>query len=117
MSPTLGAQIQAVSKKYPGAKWHQYDPAGPHTARAAASMVFGRPVNTYYNFDRGGRRAFARFRFPGKRTRLDSIRARFRRSATARRPPGHEPPLCIESTMTATGGKADHRFGDAVRGR
>ena len=50
ISPTLGAQIQAVLKKYLAAQWHQYDPAGMHSARASAMTSFGRPVNTYYNF-------------------------------------------------------------------
>ena len=49
-SPTLGAQIQAVLKKFPGTKWHQYDPAGSHSARKAAQMAFTRPVNAHYNF-------------------------------------------------------------------
>src|SRR5215471_16373147 len=32
-SPSLAAQIRAVQKLYPGAKWHQWDPAGAHSAR------------------------------------------------------------------------------------
>ena len=41
VSPTLGDQIQAVLKALPEARWHQWDPAGPHAARAAAQIVFG----------------------------------------------------------------------------
>jgi anaerobic selenocysteine-containing dehydrogenase len=51
VSPTLGAQIQALVRKFPAAKWHQFDPAGPHSARAAAQMVFGKPVHTYYKLE------------------------------------------------------------------
>ena len=33
----------------PAAKWHQWEPAGPHSARAGATQAFGQPVNTYYD--------------------------------------------------------------------
>src|SRR5438270_2140213 len=52
ISPTLGAQIAAFLGAYPGAKWHQYDPAGWHSARAGSQAAFGRPMNTYYRLDR-----------------------------------------------------------------
>ena len=42
--------MRAIQKLYPGAKWHQWEPAGPHSARAAAVQAFGQPVNTYYDF-------------------------------------------------------------------
>ncbi|MBV9504430.1 MAG: TAT-variant-translocated molybdopterin oxidoreductase, partial [Acidobacteriia bacterium] len=48
-SPAMADQIQRVQKLYPALKWHQWEPAGPHAARAAASQSFGQPVNTYYN--------------------------------------------------------------------
>src|SRR5439155_22698845 len=49
-SPTMAAQFKAIQQLYPGAKWHQWDPAGPHSGRAASMMAFGQPVNTYYDF-------------------------------------------------------------------
>src|SRR6185437_8637775 len=52
LSPVLFAQIQAVLKLMPNAKWHQYTPAGPHSARTASMAVYGRPVNTIYHFDK-----------------------------------------------------------------
>jgi len=52
ISPTMGAQIGRVLAELPEAKWHQYDPAGPHSARAGALTAFGRYVNTYYRLDR-----------------------------------------------------------------
>jgi molybdopterin-containing oxidoreductase family iron-sulfur binding subunit len=51
-SPTLAAQIQDFLTAFPGAKWHQYDPCGRHSARAGAMSAFGKPVNTVYRFDR-----------------------------------------------------------------
>lgn len=110
-SPVLGAQIQAVLKALPNAKWHQYSPAGPHSARAASMQVFGRPVNTIFHFDRADvvlsldadflacgenstRNAhdFANRRVRGNRLDMNRL-------------------YVVESTMTATGGKADHRLG------
>ena len=112
VSPTLGAQIQAVLKKYPAAKWHQFDPAGPHSARAAADTLFGRPVNTYYKLDAADVVLSLDADF-SRAARLHAICARFR----GRRRQGDRLDMnrlyVIESTMTATGGKADHRL--AVR--
>jgi Fe-S-cluster-containing dehydrogenase component/anaerobic selenocysteine-containing dehydrogenase len=111
LSPVLFAQIQAVLKSMPNAKWHQYTPAGPHSARAASMAVFGRPVNTIYHFDKADivlsldadflmcaepstryARDFANRRVRGNRTDMNRL-------------------YLVESTMTATGGKADHRMG------
>jgi molybdopterin-containing oxidoreductase family iron-sulfur binding subunit len=50
-SPTTAAQIVAFRKAFPGAKWHQWDPAGPHSARAGARQAFGEPMNTYYDLE------------------------------------------------------------------
>src|SRR5580704_6360730 len=48
-SPTMAAQFKAIQKQFPAAKWHQWEPAGPHSARAAAVQSFGQPTNTYYD--------------------------------------------------------------------
>jgi molybdopterin-containing oxidoreductase family iron-sulfur binding subunit len=110
ISPTLGAQIQAVLKKFPAAKWHQYDPAGPHSARAAAQMVFGKPVHTYYKLDTADIVVSLDADFlacgPGS--------TRYARDFAMRRRQGDRLDMnrlyVVESTMTATGGKADHRL-------
>jgi len=47
-SPTLAAQIQNVLKQVPGAKWHQWEPAGSDSAREGAKLAFGRYVSTVY---------------------------------------------------------------------
>jgi MoCo/4Fe-4S cofactor protein with predicted Tat translocation signal len=49
-SPTLAAQLDAILKEFPAAKWHQWEPAGAHSARAGAVMAFGRPMDTRYDF-------------------------------------------------------------------
>jgi MoCo/4Fe-4S cofactor protein with predicted Tat translocation signal len=48
-SPTTGAQIRNALRLYPEAKWHQWEPAGAHMARAGALQAFSQPVHTYYN--------------------------------------------------------------------
>jgi MoCo/4Fe-4S cofactor protein with predicted Tat translocation signal len=48
-SPTIADQLQRIQKLYPAVKWHQWEPAGPHSARAGGAQAFGQPVNTYYN--------------------------------------------------------------------
>ena len=49
-SPTMGDQLRSILKTYPAAKWIQWDPAGPHQARAGSALAFGQPINTYYDF-------------------------------------------------------------------
>src|SRR5437764_12999580 len=43
-------QLRIIQKLYPASKWIQWEPAGPHSARAGAALAFGQPVNTYYDF-------------------------------------------------------------------
>ena len=109
-SPSLGAQMQAVLKKFSGAQWHQYDPAGPHSARQAAQMVFGQPVNTYYNFAT----ADVVLALDSDFLAFGAGSTRYAHDFSVRRRRGDRLDMnrlyVIESTMTATGGKADHRL-------
>jgi len=113
LSPVLGTQIAAVLKAYPEAKWHEFEPAGPHSAYQAAQMVFGRPVNTYYNFAD----ADVVVSLDSDFLACGSGSTRYARDFATRRRRGNRLDMnrlyAIESTMTATGGKADHRL--AVR--
>jgi MoCo/4Fe-4S cofactor protein with predicted Tat translocation signal len=47
-SPILAAQIQTILKQIPGAKWHQWEPAGSDGPREGGKLAFGRYVNTVY---------------------------------------------------------------------
>ncbi|MBI5707524.1 MAG: TAT-variant-translocated molybdopterin oxidoreductase [Armatimonadetes bacterium] len=51
-SPSLAGQIKAFLKKYPGAKWCVYEPAGRDNEFAGTELAFGRRVNPVYNFER-----------------------------------------------------------------
>jgi len=52
ISPTLASQLQALLTELPSAKWHQYEPAGPHNTRAGALLAFGEYVSAQYRFDK-----------------------------------------------------------------
>ena len=113
ISPTLGAQIQAVLKKFPGAKWTQFDPARGHSAFTGAQMAFGKPVNTYYNFAD----ADVIVSLDSDFLACGATSTRYARDFAQRRRRGDRLDMnrlyVVETTMTATGGKADHRM--AVR--
>ncbi len=49
-SPSLGAQIDRFLAKYPGAKWHFYEPVHRDSVRAGSAMAFGRPLEPVYDF-------------------------------------------------------------------
>jgi len=51
ISPTLAWQIQAVLKKFPNAKWYQWDPVNRDSARAASQALFGQYAEPIYKFD------------------------------------------------------------------
>ena len=74
-SPSMASQLQAIQQLYPAAKWHQWEPAGPHSARAAATLAFGQPTNTYYDLTQRQRDRFAGCRFPGLGSGQPALRA------------------------------------------
>jgi molybdopterin-containing oxidoreductase family iron-sulfur binding subunit len=111
ISPVLGAQIQSVLTAFPGSRWHQYDPAGSHSAREGSQRAFGRQVNTYYRLDRADVIVSLDSDFlasgPGstRYARDFADRRRIRGSQTTM-----NRLYAVESVMSSTGGKADHRF-------
>ncbi|MFY9724874.1 MAG: TAT-variant-translocated molybdopterin oxidoreductase, partial [Bryobacteraceae bacterium] len=48
-SPAMADQLATIKKLFPASKWHQWEPAGPHSARTAAMLAFGEPLHSYYN--------------------------------------------------------------------
>src|SRR5215469_1491814 len=51
ISPTLAWQIQTALKKFPNAKWYQWDPVNRASARAASQMLFGQYAEPVYKFE------------------------------------------------------------------
>ncbi|HKP71532.1 MAG TPA: TAT-variant-translocated molybdopterin oxidoreductase, partial [Pyrinomonadaceae bacterium] len=113
-SPTMAAQLKAIIAAFPAAKWHQYEPAGTHSASLGAQLAFGQPVNTVYRFDRADRVLSLDSDF------LSAVGANIRYSRdfiSRRRVVEGQTTMnrlyAVETTPTNTGAKADHRF--AVR--
>ena len=111
-SPTLAAQLAAVLKQFPNAKWHQYEPVNRDNVKAGAQMAFGQVVDTIYHFDKADviLSLDADFLSPAG---LPGFQ-RYARDFTTRRKmqPGvtMNRLYVVESTPTITGAKADHRM-------
>ena len=52
LSPTLADQLQSLLKRFPKAKWHQYEPANRDNVRLGARLAFGEGVEPQYHFER-----------------------------------------------------------------
>jgi molybdopterin-containing oxidoreductase family iron-sulfur binding subunit len=107
-SPTLADQLRNFLKIYPQAKWHVYEPVNRDNVLEGAKLAFGQPVETRYDFEKADvivslDADFLYAGFPGN--------VRYIRDFARRRNPDGEMNrlYVIESTMTSTGAKADHR--------
>jgi molybdopterin-containing oxidoreductase family iron-sulfur binding subunit len=109
-SPTLADQKQDLLKRFPEAKWHFWEPVNRDNVYAGAQMAFGQPVETIYKLDAADvivslDADFLAAGFPGT--------TRYARDFAKRRDPDSgkmNRVYVIESTPSATGAKADHRF-------
>jgi MoCo/4Fe-4S cofactor protein with predicted Tat translocation signal len=110
-SPTLGYQIKHLLRKFPKAKWHQYEPTGRDYAREGARLAFGEAVETLYRFDRADMilSIDSDFLFYGPaavryaRDFAEKRRVRSGKSEMNRL-------YVVESTPTVTGSMSDHRL-------
>ncbi len=110
-SPTMAQQLRTIQSLFPAAKWHQWEPAGAHQARAGAMLAFGEPVNTYYNL------AHANVVVSLDSDFLASgpLAMRYARQWASKRRVSHESATMnrlyvAEPMPTPTGSKADHRM-------
>jgi MoCo/4Fe-4S cofactor protein with predicted Tat translocation signal len=51
-SPTLAAQVEDLLKRFPQAKWHQYDPLTRDNVRQGARLAFGENAEAHYQFEK-----------------------------------------------------------------
>jgi molybdopterin-containing oxidoreductase family iron-sulfur binding subunit len=110
-SPTIASQMAAIQKLYPAMKWHQWEPAGPHSARAASTAAFGTPVNTYYDF----LKANVVVSLDSDFLASGAASLRYARQFAARRRVRDDQKTMnrlyvVEPMPTPTGSKADHRL-------
>ena len=109
-SPTLAAQLRDLLKTYPQAKWHVYQAVNRDNVLEGAKLAFGQPVETRYDFEKADvivslDADFLSAGFPGN--------VRYIRDYAKRRNPdagAMNRLYVIESTPTATGAKAEHRW-------
>ncbi|HUI07347.1 MAG TPA: TAT-variant-translocated molybdopterin oxidoreductase [Verrucomicrobiae bacterium] len=110
-SPTLASQIDAILKRFPNARWHQYEPIHRDNVRAGAQRAFGEIVETIYRVDKADVIVSLDGDFlmegPGRvryaREFADRRRVRAGQTAMNRL-------YAVESMPTNTGAMADHRF-------
>ncbi len=108
-SPTLARQRDALLRRFPGAKWHSYEPLDDDNVIAGARLSFSTPVRTRYFFDRADVVVSLEADF------LASLpgHLRYARDFAQRRDPdGARPSMnrlyAVEATPSLTGAKADH---------
>jgi molybdopterin-containing oxidoreductase family iron-sulfur binding subunit len=51
-SPTLAAQIRAFIKKYPEARWHQWEPVNWDNSLEGSRLAFGKYCSTHYQIEK-----------------------------------------------------------------
>ena len=108
-SPTLIAQFKQIAAELPNSRWTQYEPINNDNASAGAKMAFGSAVHTVYKFDLADKvltldkDIFSSFNIRymkdyGKKRRYSEEKKDFNRL------------YAVESTLTLTGAKSDHRL-------
>ena len=108
-SPTLIAQMRQILAELPNARWYQYEPVNEDNQTAGAKLAFGTTAQPIYKFDQA--------------TRILSLDAdlfskfnvRYIKDFNQGRLYNEEKKeinrlYAIETTMTLTGAKADHRL-------
>ena len=112
-SPTLGAELQSLLEAMPEAKWHQWEPAGRDSARAASMAAYGERVETRYDLSKAKvvlslDADFLSTNGPGS-VRMVREYARGRK-VSAGDVSGMNRLYVVEPTPTTTGSNADHRL-------
>src|SRR5689334_1734343 len=112
-SPTLAAQIGEVLRVLPNARWHQYEPCGPgDNVRAGAQLAFGADVRPRYRLDQ----AAAVLALDADVLACTPANLRYVGDFARRRRVRDDPsaPMnrlyVVESGVSLTGAKADHRL-------
>lgn len=109
-SPTLIAQFNQLKTELPNAKWYQYEPVNRDNAAAGSKLAFGSVVNTVYKFDQAERiLTLDADLFSGFNVRYIKDFAKSRSWSEEKKEINRL--YAVETTMSLTGAKADHRIG------
>ncbi|MGI9056177.1 MAG: TAT-variant-translocated molybdopterin oxidoreductase [Pyrinomonadaceae bacterium] len=108
-SPTLIAQFKQVVTELPNSKWIQYEPVNKDNATAGARLAFGSPAHTVYRFDQADKILLLDADiFSGFNVRYIKDFNKSRRFGEDKKQINRL--YAIETTITLTGAKADHRL-------
>ncbi len=110
-SPLLGDQIDTLLTEFPQARWHQYEAGNQDQAQRGAALAFGEVVSTY--FDLSQAQVILSLDADFLNTGAAGVRYAKQVSAGRRVRAGQTQMnrlYVAESTPTATGSLADHRF-------
>jgi molybdopterin-containing oxidoreductase family iron-sulfur binding subunit len=108
-SPTLIGQMRQLLAELPNARWYQYEPLNKDNAMSGARMAFGSPVHTIYRFENADRILSLNSDF------LSSFNVGYVKNYAKKHHVSNEKLdmnrlYMVETTMTITGAKADHRL-------
>jgi molybdopterin-containing oxidoreductase family iron-sulfur binding subunit len=111
-SPTLLAQFKQVASELPNARWVSYEPVNSDNAMNGARMALGSPVQTIYKFDLADRiLSLDKDIFSDFNVRYKKDYAKKKNHRTEGKENREINRLyTVETTMTLTGAKADHRL-------
>jgi MoCo/4Fe-4S cofactor protein with predicted Tat translocation signal len=109
-SPTLVAQMRQLAAELPNSRWYQYEPVNQDNATAGAKMAFGAPVQTVYKFDQADRILSL------DKDIFSDFNVRYMKDYAKKRAFNDQQKdinrlYVVETTMSLTGAKADHRLG------
>src|SRR5204863_6080390 len=109
-SPTLASQLTDVLKRFPAARWHQWDPISGDNARTGAKLAFGEYVTVQYRVDQADVILALDADFLG----CGPGSLRYARDFAARRHPEQPDRMnrlyVVETMPSCTGSRADHRL-------
>lgn len=108
-SPTLIAQMRQILTELPNARWYQYEPVNYDNEIAGAKMSFGSPAKPIYKFDQATRILSL------DKDIFNDFNVRYTKDFNKSRVYSNGKTdinrlYAIETTMSLTGAKADHRL-------
>jgi molybdopterin-containing oxidoreductase family iron-sulfur binding subunit len=110
-SPTLSAQLDALLRRYPQARWHVHQAAGNDNAASGTKLAFGMPLSIRLDLNR----AQVIVALDADFLSDPAAGVRYARDFVGRRSPESAPATMnrlyvVESTPSLTGAAADHRL-------